>query len=637
MLVQSPDLSCESTWLDDLLRRLPEARVAVFGDLCLDAYWFLDEARPELSLETGLEIHRVATQRYSPGGAGNVAVNLVALGVRQVEVIGLVGQDPFGDELVRQLAARGLAVDGVLRGPSGWQTLVYAKPYRGAAELNRLDFGGGNAFSAETWSPLLARLHAAAARCPVVIVNQQVPTAWSAAATAALGEVITAHPGTLFIVDSRHHAGALNGTALKLNAREAAQILGAPSAPTPGDALCAAEALARKRARPVLVTRGAEGLVLATAGGIFDIPGIELPGAADPVGAGDTALAAFAAGWAAGADPLAVASLANLAAALTSRQLRTTGTATPARLRAVGPSPDYVHQPRLAAQPRLARFDDGTNLEIVSGRRPRSHPTHAILDHDGTLSTLRQGWEAIMAPMMLRAILGPRADNTDDATHERVSATVRAFIDRTTGIQTLAQMKGLVDLVREFAFVPPGEVLDEHSYKALYNAELLALVRDRLRQMERGELSPGDWQIKNAGPLLERLRAAGLKLYLASGTDEADVIAEARSLGYASLFDGIHGAVGDLRVEAKREVLRRIVRASAAEGAHIVVFGDGPVEIREARRHGAYAVGLATDELRRHGLDPRKRARLIRAGADIVIPDFSQLDALLAHLGLAHG
>ena len=70
-MTQSPSFLRDSTWLEHLLSRIPQARVAVFGDLCLDAYWLLDAAAAETSLETGLAVHKVQTQRYSPGGAGN--------------------------------------------------------------------------------------------------------------------------------------------------------------------------------------------------------------------------------------------------------------------------------------------------------------------------------------------------------------------------------------------------------------------------------------------------------------------------------------------------------------------------------------------------------------------------------------
>ena len=127
-----------------------------------------------------------------------------------------------------------------------------------------------------------------------------------------------------------------------------------------------------------------------------------------------------------------------------------------------------------------------------------------------------------------------------------------------------------------------------------------------------------------------------MQLYLASGTDEQDVIAEAQALGYAHLFQQhIYGAVGDVTKEAKRIVLDRILNdIGAANVGRLVVFGDGPVEIRETRKRGGLAVGIASDELRRYGLQPAKRSRLIRAGAQAIVPDYSQLDQLLRLLGM---
>ena len=61
-------------------------------------------------------------------------------------------------------------------------------------------------------------------------------------------------------------------------------------------------------------------------------------------------------------------------------------------------------------------------------------------------------------------------------------------------------------------------------------------------------------------PFLKKLHNAGVKLYLASGTDEEDVKNEAAVLGYDYLFEGgIFGAVGDINKEAKKIVLDRIL------------------------------------------------------------------------------
>jgi hypothetical protein len=58
------------------------------------------------------------------------------------------------------------------------------------------------------------------------------------------------------------------------------------------------------------------------------------------------------------------------------------------------------------------------------------------------------------------------------------------------------------------------------------------------------------------------------------------------------------------------------------------------VEIRETRKRGGITIGVASDEKKRFGLNPVKRTRLIKAGADIIIPDFTQTEQLLKLLNI---
>jgi bifunctional ADP-heptose synthase (sugar kinase/adenylyltransferase) len=81
--------------LRSILDRITGTRVLVLGDYCLDIYWFIDLARSEKSLETGLMTNPVKEQRYSLGGAGNVVNNVVAAGCRNVRALGVVGDDPW--------------------------------------------------------------------------------------------------------------------------------------------------------------------------------------------------------------------------------------------------------------------------------------------------------------------------------------------------------------------------------------------------------------------------------------------------------------------------------------------------------------------------------------------------------------
>jgi phosphoglycolate phosphatase-like HAD superfamily hydrolase len=342
-------------------------------------------------------------------------------------------------------------------------------------------------------------------------------------------------------------------------------------------------------------------------------------------------LAGIAAALAVGAEPLQAAELGSLVAGVTVQKLMQTGTATAEEILKIGADPDRRYRPDLARQHRNAVYHPNTEIEVVSPLPGRRLFTHVIFDHDGTLSTLREGWESIMEPMMVRAILGTREGEEDEALHSHVVASVRDYIDKTTGMQTLAQMKGLVNLVRRFKCVPESEILDEFGYKKIYNDELVALVNGRIRKLERSELDVADYTMKNAVEFLNGLHTRGAILYLASGTDREDLEHEAEILGYRHLFgDRVYGAVGDVSFEAKRIVLERILTdIGDTTGEKILTFGDGPVEIRETHKKGGYAIGVASDEIRRYGLHVVKRTRLIEAGADLIIPDYSQMDHLL--------
>jgi phosphoglycolate phosphatase-like HAD superfamily hydrolase len=121
----------------------------------------------------------------------------------------------------------------------------------------------------------------------------------------------------------------------------------------------------------------------------------------------------------------------------------------------------------------------------------------------------------------------------------------------------------------------------------------------------------------------------GLSLYLASGTDTEDVVAEAQALGYAHCFNGgIRGSVGDPESDPKRVVVQEIL-CEAEAGDRVLVIGDGPVEVREITRRGGYAVGAISDEVRRYGRNLAKRPRLVLAGADLLIGDFTWRDELV--------
>jgi hypothetical protein len=81
-------------------------------------------------------------------------------------------------------------------------------------------------------------------------------------------------------------------------------------------------------------------------------------------------------------------------------------------------------------------------------------------------------------------------------------------------------------------------------------------------------------------------------------------------------------------------IIDRIIEDSGVAGHQLLGFGDGFVEIEEVHGVGGVAVGVASNEESREGINDWKRNRLIRAGADIIIGDYRCQDRLFEILGL---
>jgi bifunctional ADP-heptose synthase (sugar kinase/adenylyltransferase)/beta-phosphoglucomutase-like phosphatase (HAD superfamily) len=622
--------------LKKLLERIRDARIGIVGDFCLDAYLLLEPGASETSLETGLSTKPVRSQRYSLGAAGNVASNLQAMGVTDLSVFGVVGHDPFGEEMKKILLSKGVDASGLLIQREHWDTHVYMKPYEREMEQHRLDFGNFNQLHPHTSVQLLEQLAAALPKLDLVIVNQQVLHGiHTKEFREHLGALVMKHADKRFISDSRHFSDDYAGSMRKINIVEAAKLFGKDSTIFGTEEIEElASRLHHRWKQTVFLTRGENGCIVSDDHGLKEVPGLLILSQVDPVGAGDSMLAGIAAALSVGADSFQAAELGSLVAGVTVQKLMQTGTATAEEILTIGADPDRRYRPDLARRFDKAVYDPGSEIEIVSSLPKHKGFTHAIFDHDGTISTLRQGWESIMEPMLVGAILGTGERGSDEALYEHVVAAVRDYIDKTTGIQTLVQMKGLVNLVHKFKCVPESEILDEHGYKKTFNGQLSAMVTTRISKLQRGELTVEDFTIKNAVQFLRSLHQRGITLYLASGTDREDLEREAEILGYRSLFgDRMYGAVGDVSKEAKRMVLEKILSDIGDEAPErILTFGDGPVEIRETHKRGGYSVGIASDEVRRYGLSLSKRRRLIEAGADLIVPDFCQMDRLMALL-----
>jgi phosphoglycolate phosphatase-like HAD superfamily hydrolase len=266
-----------------------------------------------------------------------------------------------------------------------------------------------------------------------------------------------------------------------------------------------------------------------------------------------------------------------------------------------------------------------SEIEILNPNLPRGRFRSVLFDFDGTLSLIREGWPQVMIPMMVAVL----QETGTQETEAELTAAVEDFVMRLNGRQTIYQMIHLAKEVGRRDRQP----LEPLAYKHRYHDLLMQRIQGRLADLESGKACAANWTVPGSLELLENLKRRGLALYLASGTDLKYVREEAKLLGVTPYFgEHIYGALDEYQNFSKQMIIDRILRDNNLRGEELLGFGDGFVEIEEVKKVGGVAVAVASDEVKRQGVNEWKRQRLLRAGADIVIPDYRRQNNLMGYL-----
>jgi len=275
--------------------------------------------------------------------------------------------------------------------------------------------------------------------------------------------------------------------------------------------------------------------------------------------------------------------------------------------------------------PRMSQEFSGL-IEFAASFEPRPEISHVVFDFDGTLSLIREGWPVVMLGMFQEMLPGKGGD-TSDAVRQMLFDDMMKL----NGKQTIYQMIQFADRVKERGGAPQEPLWYKHEYLRRLEGRI-AVRKDAIRA---GQFKPDDFLLHGSRALLENLLDRGLNLYLASGTDETFVKEEAGLLELTGYFDGrIYGAQDSYRNFSKKIVIDRILRENQISGAQLLSFGDGYVEIENTKQVGGLAVAVASDEANNGAgnIDQWKRQRLVGVGADVVIPDYRDADALLRRI-----
>ncbi len=265
-------------------------------------------------------------------------------------------------------------------------------------------------------------------------------------------------------------------------------------------------------------------------------------------------------------------------------------------------------------------------VEFSAGFAPRPAITHVLFDFDGTLSLVREGWPEVMVPMFVE-MLPKVASETDEQRRQMCLDDIM----RLNGKQTIYQMIQLAERIKERGGTPKEPLWYKHEYLRRLDERIAG----RKEAIKSGKLTRDSLLVHGSRALLDGLQRRGLQLYLASGTDELFVKEEAALLDVARYFgQHIYGAQDNYQNFSKKMVIERILRENNVPGAQLLAFGDGYVEIQNTKEVGGLPVAVASDEANNGSgkIDAWKRERLLGVGADVVVPDYRDAEALLTKI-----
>ncbi len=304
--------------LANIVGEFSRKRILVIGDAIADQFVYGEISR--VSREAPVFILRHEHTETTPGGAGNCAANLAALGA-PVNLISVVGDDEHGQTLLERLRAGGVNCDGVTvagdRKTTTKVRVLAGQIHSTRQQVIRIDYDSQPGLDKNLRDELGLSIKKQMTDSDAVIISDYN----YGAAEPEISELLkqsTQGARVPMVVDSRFRLSSFSGfTSATPNEAEVAQLL--HREPRDTSALeSAAEELRRQLGyQALLVTRGGHGMMLVQSGTAplhIDAVGSHQP--VDVTGAGDTVIATYTLALASGSSFADAARLANLAGGL---------------------------------------------------------------------------------------------------------------------------------------------------------------------------------------------------------------------------------------------------------------------------------------------------------------------------------
>lgn len=306
-------MQSQSSRLQKIIKSFRGRVVAVFGDFMYDELLRGDATRisPEAPVPVVLMGHPHAGQGF-PGGAGNVAANIAALGGQPLP-FGAIGTDESGRELVALLKERRIGCEGLVQ-EKGRVTPRKVRIVARQHQLLRMDFEEPGVISQRTAWNLFQKFSRAVARLDALIISDYQKGTVTTELCDRMISVARQKRVPVFVDPKPEHPEICrHATAVTPNLNEAELMLGRRMRQPEEIREGGQRLLAELGCACLVITLGSEGMMLFRQGeSPYAIHGVSRP-VYDVTGAGDTAMAVLALAGSSGASMEDAAELANLA------------------------------------------------------------------------------------------------------------------------------------------------------------------------------------------------------------------------------------------------------------------------------------------------------------------------------------
>jgi D-beta-D-heptose 7-phosphate kinase/D-beta-D-heptose 1-phosphate adenosyltransferase len=307
--------------LTDKVRKLqqsgPVPNILVIGDLMIDHYIIGDATR--LSPEAPVPIVNVKNEFTTPGGAANVAQNLLSLGAK-ISLAGITGDDADADRLTKILTDEGINVDGIFKEATR-PTTVKTRIMAGSHQLVRVDREVTNPLADDLQTQFVEQIKGAITKADIIILSDYNKGLFSPNLTQQVIKEANLQ-GKRVVIDPKglNYEKYKGAYIIKPNRKELAEAAKTEKITNIDELQQAARIILKQTgAEYIVVTLSEQGMVIISELAYKLLP-VKATSVFDVTGAGDTVIAAMVYFMAQGLNVEEACELANHAAAIVIRQ-----------------------------------------------------------------------------------------------------------------------------------------------------------------------------------------------------------------------------------------------------------------------------------------------------------------------------